>query len=139
MLFNDSFEDSADAIEVTTEVVNTPDVDREKDSSRKRGGKNFISNIESIFTDSFSDQLNNKPIDLMNDSGAAHITKGLDSLVRSTLEDAEIEVSYDKRKRVTLFIEHANLDKLKAIADKEQKYFRDLVNTIFADYIAHYD
>lgn len=137
MLFGDQdFDPQNEQVEVETRIINAPVQSGSVHTDRKRNGKNFISNIESVFTDTFSEQLNNA-----GQSGfQAPSTDGLglDALVRSTIEDAELEVSYEKRKRVTLLIEHANLSRLKEIASEEQRYFKDLVNTIFADFISDY-
>ena len=137
MLFGDQgFDPENEPVVVETKVINTPESNDTVAADRKRNGKNFISNIESVFTDTFSEQLNN--------AGRADFQApstdglGLDALVRSTIEDAELEVSYEKRKRVTLLIEHNNLSRLKEIASEEQRYFKDLVNTIFADFISDY-
>lgn len=138
MLFGDqNFDPQTEHVEVSTRVINAPAQDESSGSDRKRSGKNFISNIESVFTDTFSEQLNKG----LKSGFQAPSTDGLglDALVRSTIEDAELEVSYEKRKRVTLLIEHANLDRLKEIASEEQRYFKDLVNTIFADFISDYE
>lgn len=137
MLFGDQdFDPQNEHIEVETKVINAPVQSDTTQSGRKRGGKNFISNIESVFTDTFSEQLNNAGQSTFQSPGTDGM--GLDALVRSTLEDSELEVSYEKRKRVTLLIEHANLDRLKEIASEEKRYFKDLVNTIFADFISDY-
>ena len=137
MLFGDQdFDPQNEHIEVETKVINAPVQSDKTQSGRKRGGKNFISNIESVFTDTFSEQLNNAGQSTFQSPGTDGM--GLDALVRSTLEDSELEVSYEKRKRVTLLIEHANLDRLKEIASEEKRYFKDLVNTIFADFISDY-
>ncbi len=137
MLFGDQdFDPQNEQVEVETRIINAPLQSDSVQADRKRNGKNFISNIESVFTDTFSEQLNNAG---QNDFQAPSTDGlGLDALVRSTIEDAELEVSYEKRKRVTLLIEHANLSRLKEIASEEQRYFKDLVNTIFADFISDY-
>lgn len=118
-------------------------------AKKKRGrtGKNFISDLDSLFSETVEtgNVVEETPIADDKPVGAGHKRKnrrpvsGLDALIRRTLESGEAEVSYDKRKRVTFVFEKSKVDKLKRIAKSQKVYLKDILGNIVQDYLKKYE
>lgn len=116
-------------------------------SKKGRSSKNFTSDLDSLFEDTFKETIEETRTDYNEKTTAKSEKKrkqrrpvsGLDALIRRTLEGSESEVSYDKRKRVTFVFEKAKVEKLKRIAKAEKVYLKDILGDIVKDYLRKYE
>lgn len=117
------------------------ELDSDTSENKKNSGKSFTLDLdffleevlhESLMAELAKDQANNPespPPDTPTDR------RGLDSLIRSTLETSEIEVLSGKSKRVTFFFDERKIALLKAIAKNEKRYMREIISRIVAEYL----
>ena len=111
----------------------------------RKSGKNFLMDLESVFSESLQFELKKRKENSESKSAPNLKRKvrpgdrGIDNLLKQTLENASVELGYNKNKRVTLVVDKENLDRLKAIAKTEKSYLRDLVGKIFSDFLDEYD
>jgi hypothetical protein len=112
---------------------------------RKRGSKNFTSDLDSLFEDTLENAIEETKTEYQQSNKPDKKRKqlrpvsGLDALIRRTLESGEAEVSYDKRKRVTFVFEKSKVEKLKRIAKAQKVYLKDILGEIVKDYLKQYE
>ena len=134
-------EESPLLAETEVKVVTKPKAKK----ARKRGSKNFTSDLDSLFEDTLETALEETKTEYQQGSKPDKKRKqrrpvsGLDALIRRTLEGGEAEVSYDKRKRVTFVFEKSKVEKLKRIAKAQKVYLKDILGDIVKDYLKQYE
>jgi len=138
-LFNDAYEGQAAV------AVRPPE--------RKSGHKNFMSDLDSLLQEALDESLErfdaNQP-DNATPSGKSKATvqtavsyrapmSGLDALIRQTIDVQEIVTDEASgKKRLTVAVDRAKLEKLKAIARLENSYMKDLLIQLIDEYIKEY-
>lgn len=116
--------------------------DEETIGSRKLSGKTFALDLEAFLEDVLQDALNEPTPEKSAGANSPEPAdtppanpQGIDSLIRSTLETSEIEITSGKSKRVTFFFDERKVEELKAIARKEKIYMREVISRIVAEYL----
>ena len=134
-------EESPLLAETEVRVVTKPKAKK----ARKRGSKNFTSDLDSLFEDTLENAIEETKTEYQQSNKPDKKRKqlrpvsGLDALIRRTLESGEAEVSYDKRKRVTFVFEKSKVEKLKRIAKAQKVYLKDILGDIVKDYLKQYE
>jgi hypothetical protein len=151
----DSQEDIQEAVAETT-----PSVFEEQNANvrfgsssgvtRKASSKNFTSDLDSLFSEAFTDAVEEKVEKLRRASGIEdpfednrrsykQPLSGLDALIRSTIDTSLAGFEHAAVKRLTIFFENYKIDKLKSIAKSERSFVKDLVNGVLTEYINEYE
>jgi hypothetical protein len=118
--------------------------------TRKASSKNFTSDLDSLFSDAFTDAVEEKVEKLRRASGIEdpfednrraykQPLSGLDALIRSTIDTSLAGFDHAAVKRLTIFFENYKVDKLKSIAKSERSFVKDLVNGVLTEYINNYE
>jgi len=134
-------EESPLLVETEVKVVTKPKAKK----TRKRGSKNFTSDLDSLFEDTLESAIEETKTEYQQGNKPDKKRKqrrpvsGLDALIRRTLESGESEVSYDKRKRVTFVFEKSKVEKLKRIAKAQKVYLKDILGDIVQEYLQQYE
>jgi hypothetical protein len=119
-------------------------------SHRKASSKNFTSDLDSLFSEAFTDAVEEKVDKLRRSSGIEdpfednrraykQPLSGLDALIRSTIDTSLAGFDHAAVKRLTIFFENYKVDKLKSIAKSERSFVKDLVNGVLTEYINNYE
>jgi hypothetical protein len=116
------------------------DLSPEDSESKKHAGKSFALDLdlflEEVLHDSLMAELEKDQANPESPPPESPTDRrGLDSLIRSTLETSEIEVLSGKTKRVTFFFDERKIALLKAIAKNEKLYMREIISRIVAEYL----
>jgi hypothetical protein len=114
--------------------------ERKKQEGKKSDRKRSIG----AFTELFKEKVTEKIIEKVEESREKEEKKplaGLDALIRKTLDKSTVEVSKPARgqRRVTFVVDEALLEKLRAIAQMEKKYLRELVSGAVQEFIENYE
>ncbi|MCW5921055.1 MAG: hypothetical protein KIS77_01835 [Saprospiraceae bacterium] len=119
---------------------------------RRAAHKNFMSDLDSLLQEALEESLEryeaNQP-DTTTPSGKTKASAssasvrssmtGLDALIRQTIDVQEIATDEATgKKRLTVTLDRAKLEKLKAIARLENSYMRDLLVHLIDEYIEEY-
>jgi hypothetical protein len=155
----DSLFDSQDDIQDAV-VEATPSVFEEQNANvrigsssvvtRRASSKNFTSDLDSLFSEAFTDAVEEKVEKLRRASGIddpfednrrayKQPLSGLDALIRSTIDTSLAGYEHAAVKRLTIFFENYKIDKLKSIAKSERSFVKDLVNGVLTEYINEYE
>jgi hypothetical protein len=155
----DSLFDSQDDIQDAV-VETTPSVFEEQNANvrigsssvvtRRASSKNFTSDLDSLFSEAFTDAVEEKVEKLRRASGIddpfednrrayKQPLSGLDALIRSTIDTSLAGYEHAAVKRLTIFFENYKIDKLKSIAKSERSFVKDLVNGVLTEYINEYE
>lgn len=121
-----------------------------KKKTKSRTNKNFTSDLDSLFEDALQETIEEKMAEHRisstqtattnrNKKSVRRPVSGLDALIRRTIEGAESEISYEKRKRVTFVFEKNKVEKLKQIAKMEKTYLKDILGDIVEEYIKKFE
>lgn len=119
-------------------------------SASSSSGKTFSSDLDDWFRDALRDSLEKslqeKPAGSKSSKPAGGLKKrslkpkeGLDTLIRQTVETAEVELNYEKKRRLVVALDQEILDKLRSIAQKEKSYLKDIVNRVVTEFIDQYE
>jgi hypothetical protein len=119
-------------------------------TARKASSKNFTSDLDSLFSEAFTDAVEEKVEKLRRASGIEdpfednrraykQPLSGLDALIRSTIDTSLAGFDHAAVKRLTIFFENYKVDKLKSIAKSERSFVKDLVNGVLTEYINNYE
>jgi len=118
--------------------------DDPKQKKRSKSGKNFTSDLDTLFEAALSDntkasQYDNTPSGNQN----ARVQKrrpsvvGLDALIQQT---TDVNLDYTStKKRVTFIFEKKKLDKLKKIAKLQNSFLKDIIGKIVGEHISKYN
>jgi hypothetical protein len=118
--------------------------------TRRANSKNFTSDLDSLFSEAFTDAVEEKVEKLRRSSGIEdpfednrraykQPLSGLDALIRSTIDTSLAGFDHAAVKRLTIFFENYKVDKLKSIAKSERSFVKDLVNGVLTEYINNYE
>lgn len=130
---------------VETETL-VPKKKSKKIRKRKKSGKNFTSDLDSLFTDTVKETIKEQAQSLVKDEDPdtnklkrkkKRALSGLDALIQRTYE-GPVE-DEDFKKRVTFILEKKKVDKLKKIAKSEKKYLKDLLNKVLTNFMDEYE
>jgi len=113
-----------------------------KRKKRSKSGKNFTSDLDTLFEAALNENLKEKNFeDTLNSRNGRRSKRppivGLDALIQKTTDD---NIDYTStKKRVTFIFEKKKLDKLKRIAKLEKAYLKDIIGRIVGEHISKYD
>ncbi len=117
---------------------------------RKIAHKNFMPDLDVLFREAMeegSDDLEAAGLPaaaqpgIKSKSGSAYRApvSGLDALIRQTIDVREITTDEESgKKRVTVAVDKAKLEKLKTIARLENAYLKDILIQMIDEYIQEY-
>ena len=134
----------------TKEKTATTAEKKKRKSRRKASGKNFTSDLESLFQISVKEpSIEEKSTEEEEKNArkkalARRVRRkpvsGLDALLRQTLHStARPEPSSASKKRVTFVFDKSKLKKLKTIARSEKAYLKDIIGDIISEFITRYE
>ena len=110
---------------VETETL-IPKKKSKKIKGRKKSGKNFTSDLDSLFTDTVKETIKEQAQSLVEDEESKVLKRkkkralsGLDALIQRTYEGPSHDDDF--KKRVTFILEKKKVEKLKKIAKSEKK------------------
>jgi hypothetical protein len=118
---------------------------------RKTSGKNFTSDLDSLFQEAFTEVVEEKVEKLRRDAGVndpfeeANRTttrkplSGLDALIRQTVDTSLAGFEHAAVKRLTIMFENQKIERLKTIAKQERSFVKDLVSTVLTEFIESYE
>lgn len=136
--------------------------DREKPHSKKddnkksNAGKNFTTDLDSLFQETMRESVvaqlskkkdtSKKPKNKKADAPKAKKRRviprsgGLDSLIRSTVEDSIMVIEpTSNNKRVSFVFDKSKLKKLKSIAKIKKAHLKDIIDEVVAEYLAEFE
>ena len=129
-----------------TEVVKNKAVkkDSPKRKKRSKSGKNFTSDLDTLFEAALSDNTRDDEQSASSGSNGTSRTNrrrpsvvGLDALIQKT---TDVNLDYTStKKRVTFIFEKKKLDKLKRIAKLQNSFLKDIIGKIVGEHIAKYN
>jgi hypothetical protein len=110
-------------------------------SSQAKGHKRFLDSLGSLFEEAIQEALDSKDFGSM--AGARGPIKevkvrGIDSLIRSTANGAEVDFDFSATRRITVALDTQKLNSLKSIAKTENRFIKDIVNKAIGDFLAQY-
>ncbi len=122
---------------------------RKKKAAKRSIGKNFTSDLDSLFEDALTEVLEEK----VQRKSVAPVKKaktqrkklprrltGLDALIRRTVESSDMDFdNTPTKKRVTFIFDKEKLQKLKSIAKVEKAYLKDIIGDVVSEYIEKYE
>ncbi len=120
-----------------------------KNGKKRTSGKNFTSDLESLFQAAVSDALDSKVkkqevVEPPKPSQLKRLRRkpltGIDALIRQTIVDSRVD--YDDsmpKKRVTFIYDKNKLARLKAIAKIEKSYLKDIIGKVVSEFIEEYE
>ncbi|MEL6865703.1 MAG: hypothetical protein AAFP19_14860 [Bacteroidota bacterium] len=120
-----------------------------KSRKRKASGKNFTSDLESLFQHALTEAIDESSRKLKGKTETQPKTQvrrirrrpvsGLDSLIRQTITTSRVDIETGTKKRVTFVFDKSKLAKLKRIAKVEKAYLKDIIGSIVEEYISSYE
>jgi len=125
-----------------------------KDEDRKaNAGKNFTTDLDSLFQETMRESVveqlskkKDKPKKKKADTPKAKKRRviprsgGLDSLIRSTVEDSMMVIEpTSNNKRVSFVFDKSKLKKLKSIAKIKKSYLKDIIDEVVAAYLEEFE
>lgn len=118
--------------------------EKKEGSGKERDRKRSIGSFTELFKEKVTEKIVEKVEenrDREEKAGAGKPLAGLDALIRKTLDKSTVEVSKPARgqRRVTFVVDEALLEKLRAIAQMEKKYLRELVSGAVQEFIENYE
>lgn len=143
-LFSDAHTGQENLLSADTAVAHPPE--------RKSAHKNFMADLDSLLQEALEESIErydaNQP-DTTTPSGKTKATAagisyrapltGLDALIRQTIDVQEISTDETSgKKRLTVTVDRAKLEKLKTIARLENSYMKDLLVQLIDEYIEEY-
>lgn len=122
-------------------------------AERRHSGKNFTSDLDALLQEALDESLEkfdaNQPDTVTASSksksaAAADAPRerlsGLDALIRQTIDVQEITTDENSgKRRLTVAVDRAKVEQLKAIARLENAYMKDLLVGLIDEYIAEYN
>lgn len=126
---------------------------RRRPIGRTKSGKNFTSDLDTLFEDALKDTIVEKAKKLTKGLDEHDIStkkrkrrpfSGLDALIRRTSDEViqeELSPQRDPRstKRVTFVCNQEDLQRLKNIARQEDKYLKDILGQLVAGFVDKYE
>jgi hypothetical protein len=119
-------------------------------AERRQTGKNFMAGLDALLQEALEESLdkleNNRPSEATpptksksKSAASSSMFGGLDALIRQTIDVQDLHTDEQTGiKRLTVAVEKAKLEKLKAIARLENAYMKDLLVALIDEYIAEY-
>lgn len=132
---DDLFASKAESEETDTKTVKKP----------KSSRKNFTSSLNALFEDALNESLDEHSGKMEKEKKLGKIKKpskkprmlsGLDSLIRRTVESAQVELPPSSKKRITFTFDKEKLDELKRIAKLEKAYIKDIIDEVLTEFIS---
>jgi hypothetical protein len=116
---------------------------------RRGGSKRFVTNLDSLLSEISEDPFFSEPSTRgFGQSGKSKSTQnsgyrapvtGLDALIRQTLVNIDPGEQEDETKRrVSVVIDRAKLDRLKTIARMEGAFMKDIITKLIEEYVGKY-
>lgn len=135
-----SLPENSPLLERTENRNNKPKKELKVRSKRSKSGKNFTSDLDTLFETVVEDNMReSKSTTTGNRAAAAKKPPvvGLDALIQRTT-DHDYDYTTTK-KRVTFIFDKKKLDKLKRIAKYENAYLKDIIGQIISTHLDKYD
>jgi len=143
---NSPFLARTESTEQNVELVESSATAKKK-SKRRRSGKNFTSDLDSLFDEVGVESSSSRAV--LEPSPERPTTRtrlrrrkpvsGLDALIRGTVHPKPVEIEAQGRKRVTFVFDKHKLSKLKVIARSEKAYLKDIIGKVVGEYIEEYE
>jgi hypothetical protein len=154
--FDSLFAVENDAPQVATTQATPPSVadleaEVKKAVMRKTTGKNFTSDLDTLFQEAFTEVVEEKVEKLRRDTGiidpfdegSRNSTRrplsGLDALIRQTVDTSLAGLEHAAVKRLTIMFENQKIERLKTIAKQERSFVKDLVSNVLTEFIEKYE
>lgn len=116
---------------------------------RPASSKSFSSDLNSLFNDSIVESVQErvKQIKQQPKKGSSEDAqkeqkkkpRGLDLLIRQTVESSKVDISRGPRRRITFLFEEDKIKRLKDIAQDKRAYIKDIIGDIVSEYIEEYE
>ncbi|MEO1714376.1 MAG: hypothetical protein AAFU60_13675 [Bacteroidota bacterium] len=112
--------------------------------SKGKSGKNFAADLDIYFREAIQQGREEKitpagsratKLAKSNPGKQKKRSGGLDSLISQTLANAELEINYGARKRVTFVLEKEKLEELKKMAKEQKTYMKDILRKLVVEYL----
>ncbi len=119
---------------------------KEKRIKKRASGKNFTSDLDSLFEDSVKETIKEQAQSLVEGSNSEkHQSRrktkkpliGLDALIQRTYDGGPDDSDF--KKRVTVVLEKKKVERLKKIAKSEKKYLKDILGNLVNEFMKEYD
>lgn len=120
-----------------------------KSSGTSSSGKSFSSDLDDWFRDALRESLEKSLQEpatnadtksgVGNKKRSIKPKEGLDTLIRQTVETAEVDLNYEKKRRLVVALDQEVLNKLRNIAQREKSYLKDIVNRVVTEFIDQYE
>ena len=154
MAHEDDLQESSPLLVDTREEVKVDKQVKKKSRTKKKSGKSFTSDLDSLFTAAITDALEkktkkpeeeNKEVASTSKPSALKRARrktltGIDALIRQTIAGSRVD--YDEgtaKKRVTFIYDKNKLARLKAIAKVEKSYLKDIIGKVVSEFIDDYE
>ena len=112
-------------------------------TSKKQQSKGFSEDLKAFlqeaFEESFDQQLEQAKPPTRKSTRNVKPKKGLDALLRSTIEPSKMRLQNKPVRRLTISFDEQKLAKLKSIARQEKTFLKDIIDEIVGDYLESYD
>lgn len=101
-----------------------------KDKAETRG---FAGELDAMLQEALNDPSNY--LDDTPEKSRRGSDRGLDAIIRDTVESSEVQIQKTKPKRVTFSFDPDKLEALRKIAKNKKAYLREVVDEIVTDYL----
>ena len=95
--------------------------------------------LQEAFEASFDKQMDSTPSPTRKSTRNVKPKKGLDALLRSTIEPSKMRLQNKPVRRLTISFDEQKLAKLKSIARQEKTFLKDIIDEIVGEYLEAYD
>ena len=99
----------------------------------KEETRGFAGELDAMLQDALNDATNY--LDEPTDAPRRGSDRGLDAIIRDTVETSQVEIQKTRPKRVTFSFDPDKLEALRKIAKDKKAYLREVVDEIVTDYL----
>ena len=124
-------EDLFEGLDPTEQATPVAPKVRVREKSKSAKPSKTLSGLDALFSEAVQEGMQSRPRRRRKPLPKS----GLDSLIRTTLDSARVEVDYEAKKRVTFLFEKDKLEKLKGIARNEGSQLKEVISRIVSDYL----
>lgn len=140
-------EEAKDTLSTSSPLLEETDSKKASDDApqqraNKSSSKNFADDLDIFFREAIregrSSSENKSSLPKLAKKAPGKTKKragGLDALIYQTLENAELEINYGARKRVSFVLEKDKLDALKELAKNQKTYLKDILRKLVVEYL----
>jgi hypothetical protein len=156
-LLMDAFGESSEPTTSPTPVPKSPSKPQPPTTSTRRkkprsaSSKSFSSDLSSLFNDSIVESVQERVKQIKQQpkkekkekeepkKEKKNAPRGLDLLIRQTVESSKVDIRREPRRRITFLFEEEKIKRLKDIAQDRQAYIKDIIGDIVSEYIEEYE